>query len=122
MEEFTWFAGNFCPVGNSCSLEGGLKPSTGPEIRTMTNEGNNDKPYLAEIRKFFEVPDLVDGVQWMKAEGQLLSLIEYVGVYPIVGYMYGSPASRAVFPLPNLNDQIENNYYICVKGGREPVR
>jgi len=116
----TWFAGNFCPTGAECSLTiDPLKPVEGPLIRLMDRKGNDDIPYLAEIRQF-EIPP-VGEVQWMKAEGQLLDLQEYISLYPIIGYLYGSPASREVFPLPNLKDYHED-YYICVKGGETPER
>ena len=117
----TWFAGNFCPTGAKCSLTiDPLKPVQGPLIRLMEREGNDDPPYLAEIRQF-EIPP-VGEIQWMKAEGQLLDLEQYITLYPIIGYLYGDPASREVFPLPNLREYHENNYYICVKGGLTPER
>jgi microcystin-dependent protein len=60
--------------------------------------------------------------EWMKAEGQNLDMQEYITVYPIVGYMYGDPVSREVFPIPDLRENPGNNYYICVKNGEKPVR
>ena len=117
----TWFAGNFCPSGEKCSLTiDPLKPIEGPLIRLMERNGNDEEPYLAEIRQFETTP--ASAVEWMKAEGQLLDLQEYITLYPIIGYLYGDPASREVFPLPNLKEYHEDNYYICVKGGREPKR
>lgn len=120
--EKSWFAGNFCPVGSKCNFsDPPLKPVSGPIIREMVKEVKTEVPFLAEIRQFEEEPPQGE-FEWMKAEGQLLDLEEYITLYPIIGYLYGDPASREVFPLPNLNDQLHSNYYICVKWGEEPSR
>ena len=118
--EKSWFAGNFCPVSEKCSIEDGLKPKEGPEIRSMVGAEQHPVPYLAEIRQF-EGPPQPGAVQWMPAHGQRISLSEYIELYPIIGYLYGSTASREVFPLPDLSEY-PGVFFICVKGGRTPQR
>ena len=121
MKRESWFASNFCPRGSLCDTSRPLVPVQGPEIRSLEEPGNPEVPYLAEIRQF-DIPPHETQVEWMIAEGQHISLSEYITLYPIIGYLYGSTASRELFPLPNLKNQPENNYFICVKGGRTPER
>jgi len=112
----TWFGGNFCPNGATCSLEdGALSPSNGPKIRTLDLTEPRETPYLSTVQNF---PDRLsfnnantNPDEWAKCEGQLMSIAQNSELFSLLGTQYGGDG-RTTFGIPDLKTTGNGDYYI----------
>lgn len=113
----TWYAGNFCPKGSTCSLEEGeLTPSNGPKIRTVDSI-DLSRPYAGIVQQFDKAPPQSDNIHWYACSGQVIAIQENINLFSTLGTLYGGDG-RMDFGLPNLITDSEQttNYYICSNG------
>ena len=115
----SWFPATFCPRDATCSMDGALKPSNGPEIQTVTFTNPPEQPYPAEIRQFPDEQSFFKAYtrpqDWMKCEGQMLVIAENTTLFSLIGTRYGGDG-RNSFRLPDLRQENPNDYYICIDG------
>jgi microcystin-dependent protein len=60
-------------------------------------------PYVGEIRVF---PYLYAPEGWLECNGQVLSINTYMGLYGVIGNIYGGDIQKHTFGLPNLQGDI----------------
>lgn len=111
-----WFAGDFCPRNATCSTENGaLIPTNGPKIRTLNLTEPIDQLYTATIEVFENERSFFDAGtepgEWVKCEGQLLSIPQYMALFSLLGTNYGGDG-RTNFGVPDLKNETAGPYYI----------
>ena len=122
MVKNTWFAGNFCPRGATCS-EGpdALTPTNGPKIRTADYDAPITEFLPATVYQFKNDESFIHANtypnDWLKCEGQLLQIFQYQTLFSLLGTMYGGDG-RTTFGVPDLKNEnnADGDWYIKFDG------